>query len=565
MLPESLVNQFLINFNLKINTIQTLCDKVDNYIAKQKDVEAVSTLNDIADELDDIDADAQILGLQYICNNVYYLKMIVGDLDLFPNFKIKLDELINTESLLNSLNPDNAENTHKKKILKATESIFSNNNVIDLHPDQQRYIPLSNLVQDGQDKNLDSHSNSVNSINDVMTNDNKNHIHAVDERDHVNMLNNNDNANIQHQGNVSVFDSVFMDNHNDVLTEDVVNNQKHNMKEIQNPQLNSNNAILRINKDTNQVQLSLLVKSNQSKYLNSCKRYYNSTIFGNHLLMNSHIYHSVFPSFMLFTNSQKILLQCLDDEHERQMLLKKNNSMVDNQTINVASNHEIDSDSYANAQNHSSNTLNSNFISIENSNNPNDDKLDSASYNHNSDFLFFRKIMSSFIHETCVKINKTVEVNTVGFNNYLNYLNNEQYECVKVILIQLLKNALLHGIENIDTRIKNGKSERGMINISLDKDGNLIKFTFQDDGAGLNQNKIKEIAIKKGLISFENALKLDTKTCFQLAFKRNFSTEPYMKGNGLDLVKNKIKELNGKLNIKNNVNLGVSFTIQFPL
>ena len=565
MLPESLVNQFLINFNLKINTIQTLCDKVDNYIAKQKDVEAVSTLNDIADELDDIDADAQILGLQYICNNVYYLKMIVGDLDLFPNFKIKLDELINTESLLNSLNPDNAENTHKKKILKATESIFSNNNVIDLHPDQQRYIPLSNLVQDGQDKNLDSHSNSVNSINDVMTNDNKNHIHAVDERDHVNMLNNNDNANIQHQGNVSVFDSVFMDNHNDVLTEDVVNNQKHNMKEIQNPQLNSNNAILRINKDTNQVQLSLLVKSNQSKYLNSCKRYYNSTIFGNHLLMNSHIYHSVFPSFMLFTNSQKILLQCLDDEHERQMLLKKNNSMVDNQTINIASNHEIDSDSDANAQNHSSNTLNSNFISIENSNNPNDDKLDSASYNHNSDFLFFRKIMSSFIHETCVKINKTVEVNTVGFNNYLNYLNNEQYECVKVILIQLLKNALLHGIENIDTRIKNGKSERGMINISLDKDGNLIKFTFQDDGAGLNQNKIKEIAIKKGLISFENALKLDTKTCFQLAFKRNFSTEPYMKGNGLDLVKNKIKELNGKLNIKNNVNLGVSFTIQFPL
>ena len=560
MLPESLVNQFLINFNLKINTIQTLCDKVDNYIAKQKDVEAVSTLNDIADELDDIDADAQILGLQYICNNVYYLKMIVGDLDLFPNFKIKLDELINTESLLNSLNPDNAENSYKKKILKATESIFSNNNVIDLHPDQQRYIPLSNLVQSGQDKKLDTHngSNSDNAIDDVMVNGNKNYIYAINEREHVNMAN---NANIQHQANASVFDSVFMDNHNDVLTEDVVNNQKYNMKEIQNPQLNPNNAILRINKDTNQIQLSLLVKPNQSKYLNSCKRYYNSTIFGNHLLMGSYIYHSVFPSFMLFTNSQKILLQCLDDEHERQMLLKKNNSMVDNQTIKVPSNHEIDSDSDANAQNHSSATS----IFIESSNHPNDDKLDSTSYNHNSDFLFFRKIMSSFIHETCVKINKTVEVNTVGFNDYLNYLNNEQYECVKVILIQLLKNALLHGIENIDTRIKNGKSERGMINISLGKDGNLMKFTFQDDGAGLNQNKIKEVAIKKGLISFENALKLDTKTCFQLAFKRNFSTEPYMKGNGLDLVKNKIKELNGKLNIKNNVNLGVSFTIQFPL
>ena len=561
MLPESLVNQFLINFNLKINTIQTLCDKVDNYIAKQKDVEAVSTLNDIADELDDIDADAQILGLQYICNNVYYLKMIVGDLDLFPNFKIKLDELINTESLLNSLNPDNAENAYKKKILKATESIFSNNNVIDLHPDKQRYIPLSNLVQAGQrsNKNLDMRSGSDNAIDDVMVNDNKNHIHTVDEREHMNMVNNK-NANIQNQANASVFDSVFIDNHNNVLEDNTIENQKDN-EEIQNPQLNPNNAILRINKDTNQVQLSLLVKSNQSKYLDSCKRYYNSTIFGNHLLMGSDIYHSVFPSFMLFTNSQKILLQCLDDEHERQMLLKKNNSMVDNQTINVASNHEIDSDGDVNAQNHSNTTS----IFTESSNHPNNDKLDSAAYNHNSDFLFFRKIMSSFIHETCVKINKTVEVNTVGFNDYLNYLNNEQYECVKVILIQLLKNALLHGIENIDTRIKNGKSERGMINISLDKDGNLMKFTFQDDGAGLNQNKIKEVAIKKGLISFENALKLDTKTCFQLAFKRNFSTEPYMKGNGLDLVKNKIKELNGKLNIKNNVNLGVSFTIQFPL
>ena len=561
MLPESLVNQFLINFNLKINTIQTLCDKVDNYIAKQKDVEAVSTLNDIADELDDIDADAQILGLQYICNNVYYLKMIVGDLDLFPNFKIKLDELINTESLLNSLNPDNAENAYKKKILKATESIFSNNNVIDLHPDKQRYIPLSNLVQAGQrsNKNLDMRSGSDNAIDDVMVNDNKNHIHTVDEREHMNMVNNK-NANIQNQANASVFDSVFIDNHNNVLEDNTIENQKDN-EEIQNPQLNPNNAILRINKDTNQVQLSLLVKSNQSKYLDSCKRYYNSTIFGNHLLMGSDIYHSVFPSFMLFTNSQKILLQCLDDEHERQMLLKKNNSMVDNQTINVASNHEIDSDGDVNAQNHSNTTS----IFTESSNHPNNDKLDSAAYNHNSDFLFFRKIMSSFIHETCVKINKTVEVNTVGFNDYLNYLNNEQYECVKVILIQLLKNALLHGIENIDTRIKNGKSERGMINISLDKDGNLMKFTFQDDGAGLNQNKIKEVAIKKGLISFENALKLDTKTCFQLAFKRNFSTEPYMKGNGLDLVKNKIKELNGKLNIKNNVNLGVSFTIQLDV
>lgn len=557
MFPESLVNQFLINFNLKINTIKTLCDKVDNYIAKQKDVEAVNTLNDISDALDDIDTDAKTLGLQYICNNIYYLKMIVSDLDLFPNFKIKLDELIDTESLLNSLNPDNAENTYKKKILKATESIFSNNSVIDLHLDKQRYVPLSNLIKVEQDKKLDTYSsgNSDNVIDDIIVNDNKNYINAIDD---VNIVN---NENIQNQVNINVFDSVFMNNHNDVLTEDIVDNQKNNTDNIQNPQLNPNNAILRINKDTNKVQLSLLVKPNQSKYFYLSKRYYKSNIFGNHLLMGSHIYHSVLPSFMLFTNSQKILLQCLDDEHERQLLLKKNKSIVDNSAVYISSNHEINSD--ANTQNHSSFTSNSIFI--ESSNHPNDDKLDSMAYNHNSDFLFFRKIMSSFIHETCVKINKTVEVNTIGFNDYLNYLNNEQYECVKVILIQLLKNALLHGIENIDTRIKNGKSERGMINISLDKEGNLMKFTFQDDGAGLNQNKIKEVAIKKGLISFENALKLDTKTCFQLAFKRNFSTESYMKGNGLDLVKNKIKELNGKLNIKNNVNSGVSFTIQFPL
>ena len=560
MLPESLVNQFLINFNLKINTIQALCDKVDNYIAKQKDVDAISTLNDISDELDDIDADAKILGLQYICNNIYYLKMIVGDLDLFPNFKIKLDELINTESLLNSLNPDNAENSQKKKILKAAESIFSNNPIIDLHPDKQQYTPLSNLIKIEQGKNLDIHSSNTNEMDDIMINDNKHHIHTIDEREHVNIVNNDENVHIQ--PSVSVFDSVFMDNHNDVLKEDIVDNQNNNT-EIQNPQLNSNNAILRINRDTNRVQLSLLVKPNKSKYIDSCKRYYNCNIFGNHLLMGSHVYHAVFPSFMLFTNSQKILLKCLDDEHERKLLLEKNKRIVDNPSTDIDSTHKIDSDADANTQNHSS--ANSNFISMENSTHPNDDKLNCAVYNHNSDFLFFRKIMSSFIHETCVKINKSVEVNTVGFNDYLNYLNNEQYECVKVILIQLLKNALLHGIENIDTRIKNGKSERGMINISLDKDGNLMKFTFQDDGAGLNQNKIKEVAIKKGLISFENALKLDTKTCFQLAFKRNFSTEPYMKGNGLDLVKNKIKELNGKLNIKNNVNVGVSFTIQFPL
>ena len=558
MLPESLVNQFLINFNLKINIIQSLYNKVDNYIEKQKDVEAVSTLNDISDELDDIDADAKILGLQYICNNIYYLKMIVGDLDLFPNFKIKLDELVNTELLLNSLNPDS---DHKKKILKLTESVFSNNPIINLHSDKQQYIPLSDLIKIENGKNFNPITSSNNGIGNIMINDNENQIDVIYNQ--ITIANNEDNVNIQHnKTNVSVFDSVFMNRHNNVLTEEAVNNQKNNTG-IKNLRFNLNNSILRIHKDTNnklQLQLSLLVKPNESKYTErySFNRYNNGNIFGNHLLIGSHIYHSVFSSFMLFTNSHKRLLQYLDDENERKLLLQKNNSIavVDSLAVDIASNHEMDSDANANVQH--------NFNDIGNSNHPNN-KFDSSTYNHNSDFLFFRKGLESFIHETCVKMNKIVEVNTIGFNDCLNSLNNEQYECIKVIIIQLLKNSLLHGIENIDTRIKKGKSESGLINISLNRDRNFMKFTFQDDGAGLNQNKIKEVAIKKGLMSFENALKLDAKTCFQLILKRNFSTELYMKGNGLDLVKKKIKELNGKLNIKNDVNSGVSFNIQFTL
>ena len=145
-------------------------------------------------------------------------------------------------------------------------------------------------------------------------------------------------------------------------------------------------------------------------------------------------------------------------------------------------------------------------------------------------------------------------------------MNDKQYDSVKKIIIQLVKNSILHSIEDKHFRIKSKKTVEGHVLISLDyiEENNLMKLIVEDDGSGFNQNRIKEQAIKKGLISFENALKLNNKDCLQLAFKRNFSTNPECSGNGLVIVKDNIKLLKGNVNIKSD-KTGSKIEIKFQL
>ncbi len=137
-------------------------------------------------------------------------------------------------------------------------------------------------------------------------------------------------------------------------------------------------------------------------------------------------------------------------------------------------------------------------------------------------------------------------------------------------LIHLLRNSVGHGIEDIETRISNGKSETGVILLKAERVGNQIKITVRDDGAGLNTEKILNKAIKNELITTEKSKNMQENEIFSLIFSPGFSTMEVVdkvsgRGVGMDIVKNTVNSLRGNIGIKSEIGKYSSFTLEFPL
>lgn len=166
------------------------------------------------------------------------------------------------------------------------------------------------------------------------------------------------------------------------------------------------------------------------------------------------------------------------------------------------------------------------------------------------------------------KLNKVFDkksiLNIEGLEDIWDYLSNEKANAIYQMLCELISNSIEHGIESKEKRQVLNKSAISIINVNVENDGEKVSFRYQDDGEGLNQNKIKEAAIRNGVLSFEQALHLDNKTCIQLAFKKNFSTKKNGDGNGLYLVKDIIQMFRAKTNIQSS-KMGFDFSILFNL
>ncbi|MEA4849761.1 MAG: chemotaxis protein CheA [Clostridiaceae bacterium] len=137
-------------------------------------------------------------------------------------------------------------------------------------------------------------------------------------------------------------------------------------------------------------------------------------------------------------------------------------------------------------------------------------------------------------------------------------------------LIHLIRNSIDHGIEEKEVRVKNNKPANGTINLRAYQDGNSVVIEVEDDGAGINIDKIKKKAIEKGIISGSNAAELDDKNAIELLFKPGFSTADKIsdisgRGVGLDVVKTKIESLNGLVEVESSKGKGSKFIIRLPL
>jgi len=137
-------------------------------------------------------------------------------------------------------------------------------------------------------------------------------------------------------------------------------------------------------------------------------------------------------------------------------------------------------------------------------------------------------------------------------------------------LVHLLRNSIDHGIEEPAVRVAAGKKEHGTVVLSARHEGNNVVIEVEDDGRGLDLDKIKHKAVEKGLILSEEADELDQSSLLRLILLPGFSTAEKVtdlsgRGVGLDAVKNKIESLSGSLHVESTPGTGTKFKIQLPL
>ncbi|MDP5459968.1 chemotaxis protein CheA [Alishewanella sp. SMS8] len=137
-------------------------------------------------------------------------------------------------------------------------------------------------------------------------------------------------------------------------------------------------------------------------------------------------------------------------------------------------------------------------------------------------------------------------------------------------LVHLVRNSVDHGIEMPDVRAAAGKARTGIVKLAATQAGDHILLTIQDDGAGMDPEKLKGIAIKRGVIDTDAAARMSDTDAFNLIFAPGFSTKEQIsdisgRGVGMDVVKTKITQLNGTVHISSKLGEGTTLEIKVPL
>lgn len=166
------------------------------------------------------------------------------------------------------------------------------------------------------------------------------------------------------------------------------------------------------------------------------------------------------------------------------------------------------------------------------------------------------------------------------------YLEGSETELDKTVidvlgepLLHIVRNAIDHGIEKPEERLKKGKNPKGIIRIQASQESNYILIKVMDDGRGIDKEKVKQKALEKGMISLESRPqtpgsesfdKSQVLDIYSLIFTPGFSTSENVtevsgRGIGLDVVKKNISSLNGTITVESTEGKGTTFTIKLPL
>ncbi|MHB8876578.1 MAG: chemotaxis protein CheA [Myxococcaceae bacterium] len=137
-------------------------------------------------------------------------------------------------------------------------------------------------------------------------------------------------------------------------------------------------------------------------------------------------------------------------------------------------------------------------------------------------------------------------------------------------LMHLIRNAIDHGIETSDERAAAGKARRGVVALRASQKGNHVVIAVSDDGAGLDEERIREVAVHKGLITANQAEEMGRREIQNLIFLPGFSTaravsELSGRGVGLDVVKTNLANMSGIIDIDSERGRGTTLTLTLPV
>jgi Amt family ammonium transporter len=163
---------------------------------------------------------------------------------------------------------------------------------------------------------------------------------------------------------------------------------------------------------------------------------------------------------------------------------------------------------------------------------------------------------------------KPVKIDLSGFDD--ESIPESMRKPVKDILIQFIRNAYAHGIEDGDVRRSRGKEESGLISISAESSGNQFRLEFQDDGRGIQAAAIREQLIRRGLMNEEAVMKLGARELGHYLFHPQMSTSAGAdtlsgRGIGLSLIQELTRKYQGKIEVKSRANEYTRFSLSFPL
>jgi len=171
------------------------------------------------------------------------------------------------------------------------------------------------------------------------------------------------------------------------------------------------------------------------------------------------------------------------------------------------------------------------------------------------------------IRDRAVKTGKQAELKVIGGDTLIDKAILEQ---LTDPMTHLVNNAVDHGLETPEERRRAGKPEYGTIEVKAYHQGNQTLITVRDDGGGINPEKVKEKAVKKGLKTSAEVQRMTDNEAYELLFMAGFSTKDQAdqfagRGVGLDVVKSTLDNIKGSIYIDSQIGKGTQFTIRLPL